>query len=243
MSLRISSFTPPALLLLSLALFACGPKENPNQPPPDDQNDEEAQPESLETQTVTFGPSGGILTFADGASLEVPAYAFDTETELSASRWKVPTDGEDVIEYRFQPAGIVFARPATLRLALPPGAVNPEGLALGFGTSLDDGHVSLGRLQGEQLVAAEIVETGHAAVIQDPGVRSVIGVAVRTQLLEDGSFRNRADTHFEGALLLVIKDPEGVRQEKSANIASSGTFRFDGIPAGPTSCPARGGIS
>lgn len=221
----------PVLLLVSLSLTACEPV-GPDEPPPPDDVEEEAAPESLETQTVTFGPSGGVLTFADGATLEVPPYSLDEQTEIDASRWRVPTAAGDIIEYRLEPSGVVFARPATLRLALPAGSVNSEGLAVGFSPTTDLDLKSLGRLSDAQRVTAQIVETGRAAVIEDSGVRTVAGTAITTSLLRDGRIEHVNDTLIEGSLLLVIRNQDGTAQEKSAAVEPSGIFRFDDVPSG-----------
>lgn len=71
------------------------------------------------TITVTIGPDGGVLAMPDeSVSVTIPPGAVGTDTEFSLTRLTNPT-GNALATYRFEPDGIVFAIPATLRFKFP----------------------------------------------------------------------------------------------------------------------------
>jgi hypothetical protein len=90
---------------------------NPNMMPGDD-----GLPAGSARQTVTAA-SGGTLTGSTGIRLEIPPGALDEDVQITV----MPIDADDlrfinegfIVGVRFEPQGLQFARPATLRIPLP----------------------------------------------------------------------------------------------------------------------------
>lgn len=82
-------------------------------------------------------PAGGVLDFGDGGELRIPPDALDRPRMITV-RLHPPGDVRGEVEgrlparvYGFEPPGLRFRRPVTLRLPLPPGS--PSGAAVLLG--------------------------------------------------------------------------------------------------------------
>lgn len=100
--------------------------------------------------SVTIGPAGGTITSGDAqATLTIPAGAVPADTEITITRIEndVATaevqrpgfDPQVTVAYRFEPEGLQFQQPATLRFEIPASAQQPNTLPISPLISLSDG--------------------------------------------------------------------------------------------------------
>jgi hypothetical protein len=78
----------------------------------------------VDTASTIVGTAGAILKSPTGATVEVPRGALDRDTSISISATNQPPPaGFETVSpvYRFEPSGIVFARPVKVSLPLPTG--------------------------------------------------------------------------------------------------------------------------
>lgn len=93
-----------ACLLLTSFVIACGGGGGASSP------DAPAAP-------TTIGASGGTVT-GDGARLDVPAGALDHDVAITIRKSSTTVPGAVSAVYDFEPAGLVFAQPATVTLPI-----------------------------------------------------------------------------------------------------------------------------
>lgn len=108
---------------LCLVAVACEPAAPPPGPPGPPAPASAVVSEDVGTTVVAaVGPEGGFVETIQGGityRLEVPAGALDTETELTLTPARL-VGIAGAVGARLEPAGTVFATPATLRISPPP---------------------------------------------------------------------------------------------------------------------------
>jgi len=88
--------------------------------------------------SARIGSAGGTVVSGDGqATLTVPAGALTTETTITMTPIRNESPAGAVGAWRFEPDGLVFAKPATLRLS---GLSAGEQSRLALATQAADGH-------------------------------------------------------------------------------------------------------
>jgi len=88
--------------------------------------------------SARIGPAGGTVVSGDGqATLTVPAGALSADTTITMTPIRNESPAGAVGAWRFEPDGLVFAKPATLRLR---GLSTDEQARLALATQAADGH-------------------------------------------------------------------------------------------------------
>jgi len=136
---------------------------------------------SGQTTHTTIEADGGVLT-AEGMTLSIEAGALPEGTEVTVTPLTVP-GGENVITpvYRFEPAGLEFAMPVTVRFELPEGV--PEGAVI-LWTKKDD---------PTQVEALETRAEGNTLLAQVTHFSS--GYVHVTQNCGNGNIDNKVEVH------------------------------------------------
>lgn len=187
--------------------------------------------ETSTTQTV--GPAGGTVSTADGASLEIPPDAVDSDVDVTITETQDPApSGSGAVStlYRFEPEGLVFAHPVTLTLPLPSGVTS--GVSVYWSKSSGPGYDEIGGTVGSGSISTEIVHFSTGFVGTATGTRTVSGSQVATWKKMDGTITNVPDDLASIAVEALVLDSAGNFTSHPATGASNGTFTISGIPDG-----------
>ncbi len=200
-----------AAALVAVMMFGCGESHVMDVPPPD--------PGDVTETAVTIGPDGGIVD-AGSLSLEIPAGALAEDTEIRI----IPTadaapEAFDAFSpvFRFEPAGLSFDVPATVRLPF----AGDESVATIFWT----------RAGGDEFIArATHIEDGLAVTEVSHFSRAFVGTACT------GSCCGRGRGDLD--VLMAIDNSNSMAEEQAslavqlprvAEILASGDLEGDGV--------------
>jgi len=151
--MRTLPWSVPAFL--ALAVFAaCGDTK-------EDSPDGSAPP-----ARTLVGPEGGTVEY-EGLALEIPPGALSEEVEISIARTSDAPSGNFVRlspVFRFEPGGLAFAVPATVRFPLPAGARAPGIYWASAGAPFQ----RIGGTVGDGMIAGEVSHFSEGFVGDPP---------------------------------------------------------------------------
>src|SRR5262245_30266284 len=71
-------------------------------------------------ESGTIGPQGGMVTASDGATIEIPEGALDSDVEISITKLESAPEFSLGAGYRLGPDGQTFQKPVTLTFPFNP---------------------------------------------------------------------------------------------------------------------------
>lgn len=204
-------------MAIAVTFVACGKKKH--------------KPAEPVTVTQTVGPSGGTVTTPDGASIDIPAGALDSNTQISITETHAAPPGVTNAlsdAYVFAPEGIVFAHPVHLTLPLPSSVSAGSVFWSRLGAA---GFDNLGGAVATGKVTADIVHFSIGYVGVADGTRTVIGSDVTTWV-SNTSIQNIPSDLSTTTIAALIANSAGGYTVKPGSGDASGTFSIPGVPDG-----------
>jgi hypothetical protein len=183
---------------------------------------------------ATISEAGGSVRLPNGASLEIPAGALDRETQISmriVADTPPPGFGGLFPVYRFQPEGLVFARPVKITLPLPAGVTSAS---IYWSRLVGSGFDPIGGVAATGVIEGQSVHFSAAFIGAASAVRTVTGVGMRTWISASSRISQPIDF---GAQVIDALVPDGTggftRLPAVAGTgAALGTFAIENVPSG-----------
>jgi hypothetical protein len=189
----------------------------------------------VDTANATVGTAGAVLNSPTGASVEISPGALDHDVTItiSATSQPAPANLEAVSPvYRFEPDGILFARPVRVSLPLPAGVTSGAVYwsRSGAGGSSATDFDSLGGTISNGVISVEAPHFSLAVIGPPTATRTVLGVGQTTWISATTRVNEPIDFASAGIEALV-QDASGSFQSLPV-VAGVGTFTIPEVPNG-----------
>jgi hypothetical protein len=193
-----------------------------------------ARPPDAAATTVTIGASGGVMLVPNGPALAIVPGALSADTAITVRARTSSVAGALSTVYDFEPAGLTFARPATL--SIPVDAALTEASIV-----LTDANGAVAQtlpaLVDNGLASAQITQlrSGFAGASQKK-TRTVSGTFSTVYWADDGSKTTRPGVLGPPMSVVAAWVPAGSNYRRiAASVAPHPVenFTVDGVPEGP----------
>jgi len=187
-----------------------------------------------EGTTVTIGALGGVIQVPGGPALAIVPGALSADTAITITPRTGSVSGALSTVYDFQPAGLTFARPATLSIPVDPSLTEASLMVTGTDATAAQ---SLPALVDNGLASAQVTQlsSGYAADSRH-GTRTVSGTFTTIYWADDGSKTTRAGSLGPLQTVTAAWVPAGGNYRRIAASTAPqplGGFAIDGVPEGP----------
>lgn len=187
---------------------------------------------NVQPTTVTIGALGGVIQVPNGPSLAIVPGSLAADTAITVTPRTASVSGALSTVYDFTPAGLTFARPATLSIPVDP-SLTAASLMVTGGSST----ATLPALVDNGVASAQVTQlsSGYAAASQNHQ-RTVSGTVTTVYWADNGTKTTRPGSLGASTSVTAAWVPAGSNYRKIAISpvpTPEGGFVIDGVPEGP----------